>query len=155
MDAQILCKLYSLNMDVIERNVEGIRAEEGFLQPEPAGNCINWVLGHIVATRNLIMELLGNAPVWAEQESAQYDRGSPPLSDRQTAIPLERMLADLRASQEKLVTTLQQMSSEELAAPSESGTKLDQLAFLQFHEAYHAGQLGLLRRLTGKPGAIA
>jgi len=28
------------------------------------------------------------------------------------------------------------------------------LAVLQFHEAYHAGQLGLLRRIAGKKGAI-
>jgi len=29
-----------------------------------------------------------------------------------------------------------------------------QLHFLHFHEAYHAGQLGLLRRMAGKDGAI-
>ena len=28
------------------------------------------------------------------------------------------------------------------------------VAFLNFHEAYHAGQLGVLRRLAGKPGAL-
>jgi len=27
-------------------------------------------------------------------------------------------------------------------------------ALLKFQEAYHAGQLGLQRRLAGKPGAI-
>jgi len=29
-----------------------------------------------------------------------------------------------------------------------------QLHFLQFHEAYHVGQIGLMRRVVGKPGAI-
>jgi len=32
---------------------------------------------------------------------------------------------------------------------------LEQLAVLQFHEAYLAGQLGILKRMIGKPGAIA
>ena len=31
----------------------------------------------------------------------------------------------------------------------------DRLSFLQFHETYHAGQTGILRRLAGKKGAIA
>jgi len=29
------------------------------------------------------------------------------------------------------------------------------LAIVGFHQAYHAGQLGVLRRIAGKPGAIA
>jgi hypothetical protein len=29
------------------------------------------------------------------------------------------------------------------------------LANISFHQAYHAGQTGLLRRIVGKPGAIA
>ena len=42
-----------------------------------------------------------------------------------------------------------------LDEPLEKDTLGWRLAFLQFHEAYHAGQLGLLRRLLGKDGAIA
>jgi uncharacterized damage-inducible protein DinB len=33
-------------------------------------------------------------------------------------------------------------------------TVSEKLAFLQFHEAYHAGQIAILRRMAGKPGAI-
>ena len=47
-----------------------------------------------------------------------------------------------------------EIPEEEWSKPSDDGTKLDKLAFLQFHEAYHSGQLGLLRRIVGKPGAI-
>jgi hypothetical protein len=31
---------------------------------------------------------------------------------------------------------------------------LSQLAAVQFHQSYHAGQLGVLRRIAGKDGAI-
>lgn len=36
----------------------------------------------------------------------------------------------------------------------ENGNVGERLAFLQFHESYHAGQVGLLRRLLGKDGVI-
>lgn len=42
------------------------------------------------------------------------------------------------------------MSFEEPAG----NTRGRQLEFLQFHEAYHVGQVGLLGRLLGKDDAI-
>ena len=154
MNGSILSKLYGLNMMVIEKNLEGITTEESFVQPQAAGNCVNWVLGHIVATRNQIMELIGENPTLSEVESAPYKRGSKPLTDRSTALTLEKMFSDLQVSQDKLMAALQGMPSEELEAPFGESTKYEQLAVLQFHEAYHAGQLGILRRFLGKPGAI-
>jgi hypothetical protein len=46
------------------------------------------------------------------------------------------------------------MTPEQLAHGDANGTLGDKLGFLQFHEAYHAGQIGLLRRLVGKEGKI-
>jgi hypothetical protein len=149
-----LSKLYGYNVMVIEKNIDGISNEESFFQPQPGGNCLNWVLGHIVATRNPVMKIIGENPVWSEEETAPYRRGSPPLTSAETAIPLEKILSDLKASQDKLISKLGQMSSEDLETPLEDGTRYEQLAVLQFHEAYHAGQLGTLRRFIGKTGAI-
>ena len=154
MNGMTLAKLYGLNMMVIERNLEGIEHEESFFQPQSAGNCVNWVLGHIVATRNQVMKLIGENPIWSEAEAAPYKRGSKPLTDRTTALPLEKIFTDLKVSQDILLEGLHRMSPEEYEAPVEESTRYEQLAVLQFHEAYHAGQLGILRRLLGKPGAI-
>jgi hypothetical protein len=54
------------------------------------------------------------------------------------------------------------MTDEELAAnvpeefnrPPLAGSIGDALSRLNFHESYHAGQIGLLRRIAGKEGAI-
>jgi uncharacterized damage-inducible protein DinB len=154
MNGNALSKLYSLNVMVIEKNLKGITPEESLFQPQQAGNCVNWVLGHIIATRNQAMKLIGEKPIWSEIEAAPYIRGSKPLTDRSKALPLEKMLTDLKASQDTLLKTLLRMSPEEWEAPVEENTVYEQLAILQFHETYHAGQLGLLRRLLGKPGAI-
>lgn len=154
MFRQALVKLFDYNLRVVELNLEGVTFEESLVQPQGGGNCANWVLGHIVANRNPIMELIGENPVWSEEKAAIYRRGSLPLTDPAIAISLESMLSDLRASQEKLRRKLPQMTSEELEKPQGDGTTYERLTFLQFHEAYHAGQLGLLRRWLGKAGAI-
>ena len=50
------------------------------------------------------------------------------------------------------------VSEPELSAPapdkSAADTVGETLFVLQFHEAYHAGQTGLLRRMAGHDGAI-
>jgi hypothetical protein len=67
------------------------------------------------------------------------------------------MLADLELTQERLRRGLENLPPEELDLHHEEGAKRPrgaQLHFMHFHEAYHAGQLGLLRRIVGRPGAI-
>jgi hypothetical protein len=48
---------------VIRLNVEGISHEQSLIQPQPAGNCLNWVIGHLVAAYESIFPLLGQEPV--------------------------------------------------------------------------------------------
>ncbi|TKJ36584.1 hypothetical protein CEE37_14995 [candidate division LCP-89 bacterium B3_LCP] len=154
MDANVLIKLYRINLMVIEKNLQGVSHEDSLYQPEPGGNSINWVLGHITATRNSVMKVMDKVPVWGGDEAAVYARGTDPTAGERKVIELDKILRDLRKSQDTLLQWLQQVSSEELEASNGDETKYEQLAFLQFHEAYHAGQIGILRRLTGKSGAI-
>jgi hypothetical protein len=85
-----LAKLYGLNVTVIERNSAGTKHEEGYLQPQSAGDRMNWVLGHFVATRNQIMKLIGENPVRNETEAGPYKRGSKTLTDLSSALPLKK-----------------------------------------------------------------
>src|ERR1700721_1927990 len=48
---------------VMRLNVEGISHEESLIQPQPAGNCLNWVIGHLVFAYELIFPLLRKKPV--------------------------------------------------------------------------------------------
>jgi len=52
------------------------------------------------------------------------------------------------ASQEKIMKVLPET---DLSGDEE---KLKNITGLSFHEAYHAGQLGVLRRIAGKEGAL-
>ena len=154
MNGNSLARLYGINTFAIKSNLEGFTEQDAMYQPAPGGNCANWILGHIVATRSQILEYLGEPPLWTEEEIKPFLRGSDPTANTQITIPLSRMLSDLEASQEKLAAVLNRMTPEQFQAPINDQTMYDKLAFLQFHEGYHAGQLGMLRRLVGKSGAI-
>lgn len=146
---------------VIAKNTEGLTHGDSLVQPSPAGNCLNWVLGHIVASRSRLLELLDREPIWDDALKKRYETGSPPLTDPERALPLETILRDFEGSQEPLVEGLRELSTERLAetAPFSPTNDPDEtvgslVTSFVFHEAYHAGQTGILRRIAAKEGAI-
>jgi uncharacterized damage-inducible protein DinB len=58
----------------------------------------------------------------------------------------------LEASQERLLSGLE--DEEILSHETGESTLGSKLFTFNFHESYHAGQLGILRRMLGKEGAI-
>ena len=154
MNAATLARLFEVDHDVLKKTLDGLSHGDSLVQPQAAGNCLNWVLGHIVATRSQILTMLGEEPLWSKDQSAPYDRGSAPITDAVQARPLEELAAALDRSQERLRAGLARVSAETLASPAGDGTFGDTLAFFHFHEAYHAGQVALLRRMAGKDRAI-
>lgn len=147
---------------VLKTNVEGLTHEESLAQPTPGGNCLNWVVGHLMTGRNGALQLLGMAPLWDDATAETYKRGSPPLTDPAKALPFEKIMADFDASQTMLLDGLRRLPPERLGdkAPFSPTNNPDEtvgslLAGIVFHDAYHTGQTGLLRRLVGKQGAVA
>ena len=149
-----LSAILERNLNTINRNLEGISHDESRHEPQPAGNSVNWVLGHIVASRNYsLSHLLEQTPFWDESVAAPYMWGSGPLpADK--GLSLEALLSALESSQTHLLASLKNMTDSELSKQLKNGTLAEQLEFMFWHEAYHMGQLGLLRRLLGKNGAI-
>ena len=154
MSAQSLQKLFDVNQYALNVNVEGLSHEESLLQPAGGGNCLNWVVGHIVANRNHVLGLLGEAPIWPEADYERFKRGSAPVRDAGGARPLAKTLEDFARSQERIRAGLNRVGDAGLAAKAGEETVGEKLAFLHFHEAYHIGQAALLRRMAGKDGAI-
>lgn len=159
MIGKALQSLYQLGPFVVRKNLEGITQEESLRTPEKEGNSINWVMGHIMATRNHLLPLLGKKPLWSAEEIRMYDRSAPGGVDRGNAIEIGRMVEEYGRSQETIMAALAGMSDEDLAgkgAPKGFGGETigEQLAAFMFHEAYHAGQIGILRRGLGKPAGF-
>jgi uncharacterized damage-inducible protein DinB len=160
MDAKTLLKMFGVSHGVMRMNLDSLDHEASLVQPRPAGNCINWVVAHILAVRDQMFGVLGLEPVLGES-GIRYRRGSPPVREASDAIPFPDLLAALTRSQERLEGALAGYTPEQLAAPFDGArlpgrpsTVAEVLIFFHVHESYHAGQLGVLRRVAGREGAI-
>lgn len=145
---------------VVQRNLDGITQEESLIQPSE-GNCLNWVMGHLLSVYNAALPMLGQERVMPENVIQRYDRGSSPIQNASEALDLREILAAWEEATQRIDAGLAGLTEEALDQPaphSPSGNPKETVRSLLnticFHQAYHAGQTGLLRRVAGKEGAI-
>ncbi|MGH1517708.1 hypothetical protein [Chryseobacterium sp. JK1] len=132
---------------VITLNIESITNEESMIFPNGEANCMNWILGHIIYIRNAFLNVLGEESIWDKEKFSCYNRGEIPLNRKDELISFEDLKSYLQQSQDKLITKLSSLESFD-------SEKIKDISALSLHEIYHSGQLGYLRRILGKPGAI-
>lgn len=150
-----LIQLYEFSYGALFRNLEGVSHEESIIEPEPGGNCLNWVLGHIIATRNRVLPLVGMPPVWKPELAFMYSGRDEAQWSCDVAMDLKNLATDLARSQQDLLNALEAMPDTKLNAVVGEGRTLGEaLGFFHFHESYHGGQIALLRRILGKQGVI-
>ncbi len=150
IEPRLLYALFADTYSSVKRQVDGVTHLESVYQPPFGGNCVNWIVGHLVVARCNFLMLLDAPSIWDMVRCRLFIPGSIPVTNADDAVPFEILLADLDRTQEQLLTALAQVSAEDLDAISGDKTIGEQLAFYQSHEAYHAGQLELLRQMLGK-----
>jgi hypothetical protein len=147
---------------VVHINVAGVTQQESLINPKPEGNCLNWVVGHLVCIYNKVMPLLGQKALPEADRLKRYDRGSAPVRNASEAMELSELLSIWDEASQRVDDGLSSLTPEMLDArasfsptndPNETVRSL--VSTILFHQAYHSGQLGVLRRIAGKPGAIA
>jgi hypothetical protein len=146
---------------VVRINSEGMSHDDSVVMPKPAGNSFNWVLGHLLSIYNDLLPLLGQQPVYENGALKKYARGAPPITDPKQTMRHEELTTGWKTATERVDAGLASLEPERLTKPAPVsptdnpnetiGSLLDTV---MFHQAYHAGQLGVLRRIAGKPGAI-
>lgn len=161
MDSRDLVSMFKINHSALHANIDDVSVAESLIRPDKGCNSLNWVLGHIMLSRDVILEALGLKKILTQAESYPYRRGSDP-NETPPATSFNRLVEAFDESQRQLIARLWQLSPDELQAtePSIEGGEAqpalgDYLRFLNFHETYHVGQTGVLRRMIGKAGAIA
>ena len=131
------------------------------MQPQPEGNCINWVLGHLIDAYDKTLLVLERTPVMGAERTKRYERGASPLREGSEALEMHGLLGAWEEAAKRVDAGLAGLTAERLDEkapfsptddPKETVRSL--MSKLLFHQAYHAGQLGLLRRLAGKAGVI-
>jgi len=153
IDARDLVGAFARNLSVVKAQTEGLTHADSLMQ-FPNGNCLNWVIGHIVEGRDDMLEVLGE-PRAAGPAVERYQRGSEPVAgEEERVLPLAQLLELLEQSQERIEIALSHIEPSALARKSADdprGRSIGQrIFFLYFHETYHVGQTELFRQLAGK-----
>ncbi len=137
---------------LVNSQTEGLTHADSLLTASPYSNSLNWILGHMVAYRQNMLKLLGDEEPLLEPDMWEvYKRGAAQMTAASSPLPLEELVAKFRHSQERLEAALSNTTADFLAQPHRPDqTKGQWLDFLQWHEAYHGGQLEFGRQLAGK-----
>ena len=137
---------------VIKQKTEGLTHADSMLQLPFPGNCMNWILGHLMVYRMQCLGVIDGVSEHDEDEFGLYGFGSEPMTDSDKAIPLETLLARLDTLSEQIAAALEKMPEsrlDELLDEAHGVTVAQRLHFnLVYHEAYHVGQLEPLYELA-------
>ena len=156
MDSSTLLHSLGTSNVVVNRNLEDISHRDSLVHPQPEGRTFNWILGHVVRTRNEMLELIGKKPLYPK---SKFDVYTPKGFSEAKALDIEELKNAFNALQGELEEGIKSLSKEKLNEPAtlrpdRPDTVGSILATIFWHEAYHAGQLGTMRRVMGKEGKI-
>jgi hypothetical protein len=149
--------IYKLNNGVVSRTLDGLSDDEVWQSPPGGGNPIGWILGHVVGSRTLMLGLLGSPlpspwePRLFARGSLRADRGSYPTRQ---AIETTWQATHAAMRQAFAAVTPAQLSAAATTELPGVRTIADQLAFGAFHESYHVGQMGYVRRQLGHSAVV-
>lgn len=143
------------NVRLLELNQAGLTEELARRRPASGVASASWILGHLVAARRRIVKVLGGTltddPIWEQH----YARGGPGetahLEWAALVVAFQGMDQELKGA----LLGVQDWDRPTLNPALGMEQPLEQVvAFLYMHECYHLGQIGLIRKLHGLPGAI-
>ncbi len=154
MDERIAMSSRSFEMTarLIRRALEGLDRSALLRRVTPDSNPMLWMVGHMALYRSMLLGLLGGdrAACWSDL----FERGAGP-ADESLYPSLDELLVEFDAITLELKARFEVVMVAELDAPvakgtpSIDGTLAGCAAFLAFHEGYHCGQMGLLRKQLG------
>ncbi len=151
MNASEIAEVFGRNLNKLEQNLEGLSSMDFLVRVSEDGSHLNWLLGHVLHARmQLLRELGGFVHPDESLLEAAYARGTH-ASNAET-FPTQILRDALRDNQIALETTLIETDLTQPAA--RQGSLADRAAFMAWHETYHIGQSGVLRRLAGKVGMV-
>jgi len=144
---------FERNASYVRSHLAGLTHADSLVQPPVTGNCINWILGHLVCYRNYAMEICGLPLVVSDAAAQRYARDSAPvLGAAADVAEFDTLRQAYERSHEQLVAYLgamtQAQAGEVVTAAGFTMPRAELLTSFMRHESYHAGQFELLRELA-------
>lgn len=148
-----LAAILRLDTELLLNCVDGLSDDEARQAVVPGTNHVAFLVAHLVESRHFLAAEVG-APL--PSPLAPYLEGRRGVADVDELPPLATLVAAWEAVSAHLAVQVERLDTAQLAQPGRrfpgsDGTLLGALAFLAQHDAYHVGQLALLRRQLGHP----
>lgn len=142
--------------------IQDIEPEDWFWQPAEGVTHIAWQVGHMAMAQYglTLFRQRGRQPIDLELMSGKFRkrfaRGTTPSANRDDYPTPEEILTVFHRVHEQMLIEVPTYPDQELDEPVDPpyagyATRYGALLLAGDHEMIHAGQIGLLRRLIGKP----
>jgi hypothetical protein len=146
--------IFKRNLKVIKRQIDGLSDDDALMQVPFRGNCLNWVLGHILDSRQAALRYLDIPGNVDENIDTLYGGDSAPITPQSKNIPPMSQIMTILNETEKLIDEkINSLTEEDMEKEVGSGDRKallgEKMEFLAWHEGYHVGQTEYLRQLTG------
>ncbi|MCK6484418.1 MAG: DinB family protein [Phycisphaerae bacterium] len=134
-----------------------ISDDDLYWSPRSGLHTAAWIIGHITwAQWGLIAVRCLQRDHLPEPYTTLFGRGTTPSPDASTYPPAAHLRSEFARVHEAIKPLIRNMTDAQLDAPLGGPphplllTARDAVSMVAMHETFHAGQLGLLRRLMGR-----
>jgi len=142
--------------------LEGLSDQEMLVRAVPGANHVNWMLGHLVASENLMVGWVkpGVLPPLPAGFAEKYDAKNSQSEDQKGWVGKDELLRLMREQRAGTLKALDSLTDAELVARGPEAmqpiikTNAAIFELVAAHWQNHTGQFSVLRRKLGKPHAF-
>ena len=142
------------NLEIIKEQIQGVSDSEMLIQPPNGGNCMLWTLGHLTESLITILRFLDGGKPKGLADLSRFERGSEPILGPEPGLmTASELMGAYQVLHQSILEKLDPMTEadfdEKVPGFGQPARRGYMLFFMEFHHAYHIGQLELLRNLAG------
>ena len=148
-------KMLTFELDILRKQTDGLSHDDSLIQPQPGGNCLNWVMGHLAVNLLDILRVLDAETPGTLPDLSRYKIGSEPIKgEGEGVLSLQKLIEIYTQLNKRIIGKLNQMSEDDFEKEIDfwqGKSRRGYVAFFYFfHNTYHLGQLEFLRNLVGR-----
>lgn len=148
-----IASIYKINSILFSNSFKDVDEKVALKRPNKKTNSMIFVAIHLLDARNFILVQLG---VKTKSPFAKYVDWAKSIDEIKVYPKLSSVLSEWKKLDPVFMKKLNSLSSKQLETKMKidfPGGKsvLNMITFLAEHEAYHVGQLGMLRKFYGFP----
>lgn len=149
----VIKEQFDLQTRLFNNVLEGIEDTESNDRPNEQVNHMKWIAGHLVSSRQGMCEIGGFEPLKKIEDQFGHGKSIDPNANYMSIKELKEQWNEIAEPIKRGIENMPETAWEEksqFGLPISDQTMRGMLGFLMHHEAYHIGQMGILRKYLGK-----